>query len=167
MRLRRWHGLAVLAAILASVAAPAAAQDLKAADAFLRKLYSGYTTGRKAPNPTGRDAAAYFAPPLLALIGADRALAAGEAGILDLDPICACQDYDKLEHLNIVLEPAGPGRANAVATFHNSATPTTVQYRLVAVDGQWRIEDISEPGIKNMRRFLADGIASRARDLAE
>lgn len=167
MRDRRPCSLLLLAAMLATVAAPAVAQDLKSAEAFLRSLYSGYMTGQKTPSPTGQAANGLFAPPLLALIRADRALAAGEAGILDQDPICACQDYDKLEQLKIGLEPAGPARANGTVSFENSGTATTVQFSLMEVDGKWRIGDISEPGIKSMRRFLADGIASRARDLAE
>ena len=167
MRDRRPRGLLLLAALLVTVATPAVAQDLKSAEAFLRSLYSGYMSGQKTPSPTGRVANDLFAPPLLALIRADQALAAGEVGILDRDPICACQDYDTLEQLKIGLKPGGPARANGTVSFKNSGTATIVRFSLMEVNGNWRIGDISEPGITSMRRFLADGIASRARDLAK
>lgn len=161
---RLWVVVALLACAAGS--GPARAQDKSTAEAFLRDMYSGYTTGRHAPNPAGRDAPRFFAPSLLSLIRADQALAAGEAGILDLDPICACQDYDRLEQLKYTVATTGPYGVSASVTFKNSATSTTVQFSLVASDGQWRIADIAEPGMKSMRRFLADGIVSRVRELA-
>jgi hypothetical protein len=153
--------------VVAAATIQAAAQDITSAEGFLRKLYNGYLTGQPAPNPTGRAAGELFTTALLALIRADQALAAGELGVLQRDPICACQDYDRLEQLKISMEPAGPTQARGTVSFVNSGTPTTVQYRLVEQDGRWRIGDIAEPGIPSLRHFLADGIASLAQERAE
>ena len=81
---------------------------------------------------------------LAGLIKADRALALGEVGVLD-----------------------GPKRTKATVAFDNAGTKTTVRYRLEAVDGKWRIADISEPSLQSLRRVLATGIASRAKELAK
>ena len=116
----------------------------------------GYAPGKTAPDPLGQGVDTLFAPVLAGLIKADRALALGEVGVLDGDPICACQDDDKLTVSKIDVAPDGPKR-----------TKTTVRYRLEAVDGKWRIADLSEPSLQSLRRVLATRIASRAKELAK
>lgn len=104
---------------------------------------------------------------LAGLIKADRALALGEVGVLDGDPICACQDDDKLTVSKIDVAPDGPKRTKATVAFDNAGTKTTVRYRLEAVDGKWRIADLSEPSLQSLRRVLTTRIASRAKELAK
>ena len=90
----------VLAALcLMALAGQAAAQNMTSAERFLRILYDGYTKSRKVPDPIGKDPGRLFTPALAGLINADRALALGELGILDINPICACQDWAGLPGL--------------------------------------------------------------------
>jgi hypothetical protein len=152
---------------LLSFAAPAAAQDMASAESFLRTLYAGYAPGKKPPASFGKDVDRLFAPALAGLIRADSALAMGEVGTLDSDPICACQDWDKLKVTKIDLMPDGPKRARATVSFDNAGGKTTVRYWLEAVDGKWRIADISERSMESLRQMLATAIAGRAKELAQ
>lgn len=158
----------VLAALcLMALAGQAAAQNMTSAERFLRILYDGYTKSRKVPDPIGKDPGRLFTPALAGLIKADRALALGELGILDINPICACQDWAGLKVTKIEVAPDGPKRAKATVSLDNAGGKMTVHYRLEAVDGQWRIADIAERSIESLRQMLANGIARRAKELAQ
>lgn len=158
----------VLAALcLMALAGQAAAQNMTSAERFLRILYDGYTKSRKVPDPIGKDPGRLFTPALAGLINADRALALGELGILDINPICACQDWAGLKVTKIEVAPDGPKRAKATVSLVNAGAQMTVHYRLEAVDGQWRIADIAERSIESLRQMLANGIARRAKELAQ
>ena len=158
----------VLAALcLMALAGQAAAQNMTSAERFLRILYDGYTKSRKVPDPIGKDPGRLFTPALAGLINADRALALGELGILDINPICACQDWAGLKVTKIEVAPDGPKRAKATVSLDNAGGQMTVHYRLEAVDGQWRIADIAERSIESLRQMLANGIARRAKELAQ
>ena len=161
-------GAALLAiAVIAGGAGAAAAgvQETRSAAGFLRALYAGYATG-KAPSPTGRGAERLFAPPLLALIRAAEALAGGEVGALDHDPICACQDYQGLRIVTVSVEADQPTHARATVSFINIGQPVTVRFVLTGGDGHCRIVDIEEPGVPSLRKMLADGIAEIAKERA-
>lgn len=119
------------------------------------------------PDPIGKDPGRLFTPALAGLINADRALALGELGILDINPICACQDWAGLKVTKIEVAPDGPKRAKATVSLDNAGGQMTVHYRLEAVDGQWRIADIAERSIESLRQMLANGIARRAKELAQ
>ncbi len=158
----------VLAALcLMALAGQAASQNMTSAERFLRILYDGYTKSRKVPDPIGKDPGRLFTPALAGLINADRALALGELGILDINPICACQDWAGLKVTKIEVAPDGPKRAKATVSLDNAGGQMTVHYRLEAVDGQWRIADIAERSIESLRQMLANGIARRAKELAQ
>lgn len=159
--------LPIAAIVLAILATPAAAQDARSAEAFLRGLYAGYAPGKKAPEPLGKDAERLFVPALAGLIKADAALSVGAVGVLDADPICACQDWQKLTVKKVAIEPDGPKRLTATVLFDNDGAATTVRYSLESVEGKWKIANLSEPGLDNMRRMLADGVAARAKELAK
>ena len=152
---------------LLAFATPAAAQDMQSAERFLRTLYDGYAPGKKPPATLGKDVDRLFTPALAGLIKADKALAIGELGTIDADPICACQDWDKLKVTKIDVMPDGPKRAQATVSFDNAGGKMTVRYRLEAVDGKWRIADIAERNMESLRQMLATGIASRAKELAK
>ena len=159
--------LLLVAGCLLALASPAAAQDMALAEGFLRALYAGYAPGKKPLDPLGKDVDRLFTPALAGLIKADRALAIGELGTLDADPICACQDWDKLKVTKIDVAPDGPKRAQATVAFDNAGGKMTVRYRLEAVDGKWRIADIAERSTESVRAVLATGIAIRAKELAK
>ena len=67
----------------------------------------------------------------------------------------------------VEVTPDGPKKAQATGMFDNGGKRTTVRYYLEAMDGKWRIAHISDPGLEGMPRALAEGIASRAKELAK
>lgn len=157
--------MAVLACL--SFATEAMAQDAKAAETFLRGIYAGYTSSKKDPETLGKKLNLIFSPELAGLIKADSDLAIGEVGVLDGDPICACQDYDKLKVTKVDVTLNGPKKAQATVVFENFGKPMTVKYWLESVDGKWRVSDISETGLEGLRKMLAEGIVTRAKELAK
>jgi len=148
-----------------AVAAPVAfaivsawAGDSDPVASFLQHLYAPYTEGA-APNPTGAMAPSIFTPALLALIRKDQRLAQGEAGVLDHDPICGCQDYDALRSLSISVPPHGDDRASGIVSFNNGSQQVTIKFQMIQIGGQWRIDDITEDKTSSLRLFLEKGIA--------
>jgi hypothetical protein len=135
------------------------AQDAKSAEPFLRGIYDRYKAGGTPIEASGSEAANLYDPSLLALIQADQKAVDGEAGVLDADPICACQDHD-IRSVKISVRPNGKTRVEATATFENLGTTTIVHFDLTAVDGGWRIADIREKGIGSLTKALKDEIAA-------
>ena len=141
--------------------ATAHAQDGLSAEAFLRSVYGRYKSGGKPIAPTDADAASIYAPALVKLFLADEKAVNGEVGVLEADPICACQDFD-IRSVRISSHQSAPGRADATARFNNLGTATVVRFELVAVDGNWRIADIDEEGVGLLSKALKDEIAAIA-----
>lgn len=141
------------------LAHPSRAQDARSAEPFLRQVYAQYKAGGTPIDPTGPDARTIYDPALLALILTDRKAVNGEAGVLDADPICACQDYD-IKTIKLSVRSKGAGRAEATASFHNLGQATVVRFDLSSVGGNWRIADIHQKGLGSLRKALADEIAS-------
>ncbi len=143
----------------ARAAAPPSAED------FLRHLYAGYAieTGPNVPQPLGAQADSIFDAPLLGLIRRDQATTPqGEGGLMRVDPICDCQDWDGLRVQSIVVRPAGAGQADATVSFTNGGRDETLDYQLVTDDGQWRIHDIAGKTLPSLRHYLETGLAQRA-----
>lgn len=161
------HFFLILAGCLVAFVTPAAAQDMASAEAFLRSLYVGFAPGKKPMAFLGRDIDRVFAPALAGLIRADQALAVGEVGRLDSDPICDCQDWEKLKVTKIEVALDGPKRARATVAFDNFGKQSIVRYRLESVDGKWRIADLAERGMDSLRQMLAEGMGERAKELAK
>jgi hypothetical protein len=127
-------------------------------EGFLHRLYAPYEKGH-APNPTGRIAASIFAPPLLALIRRDEALAHGEVGSLDYDPICSCQDYGRLKSLTITAAAPVNDSVKATVSFRSFNDTVTVNYDLARIGGSWRIADIATKETPSLRDLLVKGNA--------
>jgi hypothetical protein len=146
--------------LVAIIVLPAAAwTQTESPEHFLRRLYAPYQKNRDAPAVTGRIAPSVFAPPLLALIRRDEALAHGEVGTLDYDPICSCQDYDPLKSLSISLAPAADNTAHATVSFKTLGDTVTVNYDLVRIGASWRIADIMTKDVPSLRDLLVKGNA--------
>ncbi len=86
-------------------------------EAFLRDLYDRYNIGLDAvPEVQGRDAAALLDPELLALSDKERKLADHEVGAFDADPICDCQDWDKVVVEKVTLSDKAKDSVSATIT---------------------------------------------------
>ena len=151
--------LAALAAAALIAGAPVAVRgQAETPERFLHRLYAPYEKGH-APNPTGRIAASIFAPPLLALIRRDAALAHGEVGTLDYDPICSCQDYGPFKSLTISAAPPVGDKAQATVSWKSFNDSVTAKYELVRIGGSWRIADIITKDVPSLRDLLVKGNA--------
>jgi hypothetical protein len=151
-----WRQVLIVAIVFLPAVAWAQAES---PEHFLRRLYAPYQKGRDAPNVTGRMAASIFAPPLLALIRRDQALAHGEVGTLDYDPICSCQDYDPLKSLSISVAPPVDNAAQATVSFKTLGDTVIVRYDLVRIGDKWRIVDIETKDTPSLRELLVKGNA--------
>lgn len=145
---------------LALITGPAAAQDAKSAEAFLRHIYAAYKAKGPGSELFGPKAGAIFDPGLVALLRADRKAMKGDVELLDGDPICDCQDFD-ISSVNVAVQPDGDGKAKATATFDNlDAKGIKIDFDLAAVGGQWRIANIHSASTPDFKKALQDEIAS-------
>jgi hypothetical protein len=148
-----WRG-ALIAAVVCATSAQA--QGLDAARAFTAALYRAYQT--REPDFTGREAAATFAPRLLALIRRDQASTpSGDVGILDGDPICDCQDAGGMRMTHLAVEGAGPGRARAIVTLRFPTETRSLTLDLLAHGGRWRVADVHTKETPSLVRLLQEG----------
>ena len=112
---------------------------------FLRDLYSRYDRSDidKAPNLDGSDAAALADPTLLKLIIEEKKLSNG-VDAFDEDPICECQDWDKLEVKNINFTKPHGNRLDVIATFTlgEGWTENIIRYELVKIKSTWKIHNL-------------------------
>jgi hypothetical protein len=144
-----------------ATAASAHAQTVGDAEAFLRSVYAPYRADGKPIDLTGPQAEKILDPSLVALLREDQAAVQGEVGVLDGDPICACQDFD-IRSIQASVRPDGDGKATAIVRFKNfgRAKVTEVRFDLVAIKGAWRIFDIHEKEIPSLREALEEEIAA-------
>ncbi len=146
----------VAAAALALGAAQAGAPDAASARAFIAGLYKHYPQPANGPffSPTDKNAASVFDPGMVALFREDVKLAKGEVGFVDADPLCQCQDDGGMKTKIVSVTMAGPNAANAVVDLlFEGGAPIVLTLRLVVVNGQWRIHDLST---KDEPSYLAD-----------
>ncbi len=160
-----WIGLWLLAAVLIGPP-PAAAQDAQAADAFVRKLYGRYHTQRDFSPffdpPTVR---AITTPSLAALVKQDQdaSAAAQDGSTLDFDPVSGGQDNDGLQLADLKFEPGKPGQAVVTVDLRFGKERVTRRLLLVAVKGEWRIDDITDgKGHDGVREVLTQAAAVHA-----
>lgn len=122
-------------------------QGLGTPEAFLAAIYKHY----EHEDPASRSFSSvdnpslYYDPDMVALLNENNRLYDGEQGAIEIDPICQCQDYQSIK-TTIRVVNRDDASAKAVATLKMSwadVPPYTVTYRLVRVDGRWRIHDIA------------------------
>jgi hypothetical protein len=163
--------LLTLALALLPVAPPISlnAQDAESAEAFLEATYRQYGHDGKGPDLWGPKAEIFHSS-LLRLIRADeKANQPDQAGALDGDPICSCQDWDGIYDLKIDVKPPTGRRTQASVGFYPSSPQQrtardlrNLTFTLAAEPGQWRIYDIldrsdpSHPGA--LRQLLQQDI---------
>ncbi|WP_254073473.1 DUF3828 domain-containing protein [Acidisphaera sp. S103] len=91
---------------------------------------------------------------MLKLIREDERNAHGEVGRLDHDPVCDCQDYDVMTGFDCVVTQQTDRRASVSVRFVNGATSTSVSFVLARIGNEWRIDDVADPQMPSLRRFL-------------
>ncbi|WP_426042335.1 DUF3828 domain-containing protein [Brevundimonas sp. TWP2-3-4b1] len=125
------------AAAAAAAATPAQAEG---AEAFVRELYASYHDD---PNVQSGRTDAVWSARTKALWDENFEAAQG-VGYLGADPICACQDWLKLQVTSLVVTRTGPDSADAAVVFVNGEPPETVRQtlKLVREDGGWAVDDI-------------------------
>ena len=120
-------------------------KDTGSPDAFLRDLYERYNISlAAAPEVQGRDDAALLDPELLALSRKEVKLANHEVGAFDADPICDCQDWDKVvvEKITVLDETRNSVTATVTVRLAPISPDTMFRYQLVRIDHRWRIHNI-------------------------
>ncbi|HXC55250.1 MAG TPA: DUF3828 domain-containing protein [Rhizomicrobium sp.] len=150
--------LAALTVLAASVCAAGAAPDAASARAFVQKIYAHYPQPANGPvfSPTDKNAADVFDPGMVALFKEDVRLAKGEVGFVDADPLCQCQDDSGLKAKILSVTMKGAGAAIAVVDLRfPGGGPNPLTLHLVAVNGAWRIADLSS---KDTASYRADFI---------
>jgi hypothetical protein len=125
---------------------PAHGGDTTAPLAFVTAIYDAYK-GKDSvgiPLDGAKSIRRYFEPQLAALMIKDESAAArhGDVGALDFDPFIDAQDWD-MASVDIAVNELAPGKATATVKFVNLGDPTTVVLDLVAINGDWRISDIT------------------------
>ena len=149
-----------------AVAATGLAQSVAEASVktFLAALYAPYSQDRlsdlgdaRAP----RDAPERLLEPSLAVLWRKSAsIKRDEPGPIDGDPICSCQEAN-ISDLQITVRVVSPAEAVGTASFKIDADPRSVTYSLIAVGGNWRIQDIlSGDDRSSLRQTLEKDVAA-------
>jgi hypothetical protein len=118
-----------------------------------QQLFALYGKDKPGFDLRGPDAAKVIAPGLLGLIRADQVAAKGEAGALDFDPFCACQDYD-ITAVRITTKRAGPDRAEVGIAHRNFGEPRTIRFSMVRAGAGWQVADIHSPDTPSLVAYL-------------
>lgn len=159
----RWRACTVAAIAWAALGMhPALAQSADSAKRFLQSVYGAYTFNGDPPGIEATGAHAIASPSLLQLIGKDQRALKGEAGYLDMDPLCRCQDFDvKTTAIDVTVEKHH--KAKAIVAFTNFREPRKVEFDLLWVRGRWLIDDIRSG---DDRRGLREALQTEIADLA-
>lgn len=140
---------------------PALAQSADSAKRFLQSVYGAYTFNGDPPGIEASGSHAIASPSLLQLIGKNQRALKGEAGYLDMDPVCRCQDFD-VKTTRIDITVAKRRNATAVVSFTNFKAPQKVELKLVWVRGRWLIDDIKGG---DDRRSLREALQAEMADV--
>ncbi len=129
------------------------------AEQFVKHVYGSYRADSEPVSLTGDRAKTILTPSLHALIKRDAAALGGEAGVLDMDPLCVCQDYD-LTLRQVTVHQAGDAAAIALVSFVNLGAEHSVRLSLRRSHGVWRIDDIWTDKGAGLRALLEAEIRS-------
>jgi hypothetical protein len=135
--------------ILAAIAL-AAAQAASTPREFIAYVYSQYRHQDFSPLEKPEK---FFSPALTAAIRKDSS--GGEVGYLDGDPLCDCQDYDRISAEVRKLVQSGP--RSAVADVRVTLSPgerRILELRMTLTPGGWRISDVIGADHKSLLREL-------------
>lgn len=114
------------------------AQAVQAPREFIEQVYSAY--GKDGFSPLAKPEL-YFSPDLTAAIEKDSS--GGEVGYLDGDPLCDCQDYDRLSAKVVtILQPSSKAATAHVHVNLGQGQSRDLELRLVMTASGWRISDV-------------------------
>ena len=107
---------------------------------FVQQVYTQYRNHDYSPL---RRPDRTFAPELAAAIRTDARMAHGEVGTLDGDPLCDCQDYERISLTIRALTRPTPRRAIArVRVALGIDRPRDLTLELARTPAGWRIADV-------------------------
>jgi len=130
-------------------------QDAETAKRFVQRVYADYANSDWQHQDERQEK--FYTRQLLRLIVADRTAHPGEAGNLDWDPICDCQDAGDpgdLKVQSITLAETGSLSFKAVVAFMIVKEPRMVTLSLLKTRSGWRIDDVSEKDMPSLRALL-------------
>jgi len=135
----------------------AASQPAESPAAFVRGVYAGYSHSGYNPLSTPEKV---FSPTLTAAIQKDSS--GGEVGYLDGDPLCDCQDYDRISAR--ILSIRQPGARSANVRIHVTLGPKEardLRLSLALTPSGWRIADVIGADGHSLLRELRQSNAKR------
>ena len=135
----------------------AASQPAEDPAAFIHRIYAGYEQSGYSPliNPEK-----LFSPKLTAAINKDGA--GGEVGYLDGDPLCDCQDFERISAQIVSIKR--PSGRSAKARVHVTLAPQVVRdltLRLILTRDGWRIADVVDPRGQSLLKELQNSNAGK------
>lgn len=147
----------LLAAFVVACGLLLSAQLARAADPdpkkFLDEIYAHYGADGDAIDFAGADGETVFSQSLVDLIRTDQEQAAGEAGALDFDPICMCQDFN-IKAVKVKVMPGLGDRIKASVSFENFDQPQKIDIDLVKTPDGWRIDDLHGTDTPSLKDYL-------------
>lgn len=145
-----------LSTLSAAAALVACAPRENAAVQFVKALYEPYLAGAPAQDAFRQDV---FTPDMNALLDKARTYSALlETPVVDADPFMWAQD-GTVEDLRVsLLGSPGDDAQSVSVTFVNLGRTTILRFTLRQLDGQWRVDNISD-GKENLRAIIASALA--------
>lgn len=157
--MKKMFGSAVAAAVMALsivVGASAGPAMSDTGEQFVRALYAKYVPHG---NPTAfdyPDAGAIVDATMLRALQRDNKMAKGEVGAIDSDPLCQCQDWERLKILSLHVAQTRPDASVAQVTFTDSMDHRVdkLKLELVRINGRWKIHDIGSKETPSLLEYL-------------
>lgn len=120
---------------------------------FVSNLYANYQNSTSGSVFSNLKADHIFTPDLLKLIRLDQEYAQGEAGYLDWDPLCDCQDPEGL-HIKKITIFQNSEITYAEINIVFTAEEKKVILQLKHLNGKWLINNIEGKSVPNLRGYL-------------
>ncbi|EMS9660794.1 TPA: DUF3828 domain-containing protein [Klebsiella aerogenes] len=117
----------------------------------IRQIYQGYAEDSQPPVAFSdmSEKSIISSRMKKALRKSDQFILPGDIGILDFDPICACQDYQdlRIESIRIIDESTRHARAEVrFRPFKENNDSTTLTLDMVAENNRWLVDDVINEG---------------------
>ena len=143
--------------------AAAVAQPTETPSGFVARFYAQY---RKQAFGSLERPENWYAPRLLAAIKDDSRLAQGEIGYLEGDPLCGCQDYDRISARITSYRRPSSNTALVRVYVDLGFGPQDARYlrlSLTLTSRGWRVADVSSSDEPSLLRALQRSNATQRR----